>query len=211
MFTAGKSVQENALIIIRLLIQRPECLGPALAGDDVLGLQKVYDVVTTNKLDDSMPVNKSFSDSMSINKSFSDTVSVTNTSFTSQVLFSENGLDIILPFYNSLVKLLAWCSPDVTRLQTAISNDHNDLRRSVEKNTHHILCSLISKESILGVLALSFETATALQPEHKEVVLQFLDKVYGFTDVEFLTDLLFKSFIPDIKLALSLEVISPHT
>ena len=209
MFITGKSIQENALIIIRLLIQRPECLGPALAGDDVLGLQKVYDVVTANKLNDSMPVYKSFSDS-TVNKSFSDSVSVSNTSFTSQVLFSENGLDIILPFYNSLVKLLAWCSPDVTRLQTATSSDHNDLRRSVQKNTHHILCSLISKESILGVLSLSFETAKGLQPKHKEVVLQFLDKVYGYTNVEFLTDLLFKSFIPDIKLALSLEVIIPH-
>ena len=155
----------------------------------------------------SLDDNKSFSDSMSVRKSFSDSISVSNASFTSQLLFSSNDLDIILPFYNSLVKLLAWCSPDINRLQTATTNDHNDLRRSVQKNTHHILCSLISKESILGVLALSFEKARALQPKHKEVVLQFLDKVYGFTDVEFLTNLLFKSFIPDIKLALSLEVI----
>ena len=136
-------------------------------------------------------------------------MSISNTSFTSPVLFSGDGLVIILPFYNSLVKLLAWCSPDINRLQMAISSNHNDLRRSVQKNTHHILCSLISKEDILGVLALSFETAEALQPRHKEVLLQFLDKVYGFTNVEFLTNLLFKSFIPDIKLALSLEVINP--
>ena len=192
-FTTDKSVQENALIIIRLLIQRPECLGPALAGDDALGLQKVYDVVTSNKGDDSFNNSMSFSDSTS--------------SFSSSVLFSGSGLDvIILPFYNSLVKLLAWCSPDVERLQAAISNDNNDLRKSVQKNTHHILCSLISKENILGVLALSFECAKALQPKHKGVVLQFLDKVYGFTDVEFLTNLIFKSFTPDIKLALSPEV-----
>ena len=52
MFTVGKSVQENALIIIRLLIQRPECLGPALAGDDALGLEKVYDVTTSDRTDD---------------------------------------------------------------------------------------------------------------------------------------------------------------
>ena len=196
MFIIGKSVQENALIIIRLLIQRPECLGPALAGDDVLGLQKVYDAVTSNKLDYSFA-----------NKSFSDSMSVSNTSFTSSVLFGGDGVDIILPFYNSLVKLLAWCSPDIDRLQTASSSDNNDLRRSVQKNTHHILCSLISKESILGVLALSFEKAEELQPKHKEVVLQFLDKVYGLTDVEFLTNLLFESFIPDIKLALNHEVL----
>lgn len=193
MFTTGKSIQENALIIIRLLIQRPECLGPALAGDDAIGLEKVYDVTTTDNSDD-----------VFINKSLSDSISV---SFTSSMIFgSSNNLGITLPFYNSLVKLLAWCSPDTEKLQTPSNNNNNDLRRSVQKNTHHILCSLISKESILDVLALSFETVRALQPKHKEVVLQFLDKVYGFTDVEFLTKLLYKSFIPDIKLVLSLKV-----
>lgn len=198
MVTVGKSVHENALIIIRLLIQRPECLGPALTGDDALGLHKVYEIVTCNKMDD-MFINKSMSDSMSVSN-------ISFTSFTSSTLFGGSGLEIILPFYNSLVKLLAWCSPDVDRLQAAGTSDNNDLQKSVQKNTHHILCSLISKESILGVLALSFETAVALKPKHKEVVLQFLDKVYGFTDVEFLTNLLSKSFIPDIKLALSLKV-----
>lgn len=192
----GKSVQENALIIIRLLIQRPECLGPALAGDDALGLQKVYEVVTSNRVED-----------VFMNTSLSDSISVSNVSFTSSVIFGGSNLSVTLPFYNSLVKLLAWCSPDIDRLQAESSNNNNnDLRRSVQKNTHHILCSLISKESILGVLALSFETAEALLPKHKEVVLQFLDKVYGCMNVEFLTQLLSKSFIPDIKLVLSLKV-----
>jgi len=167
-----------------------------LAGDDVLGLDEVYKIATSNQLDETLISNKSLSDS----------ISVSNMSFTSSTLFGGSGLQIILPFYNSLVKLLAWCSPDVEHLQTASSYDNNNLSRSVQKNTHNILCSLISKESILGVLALSFETAIGLLPKHKEVVLQFLDKVYGFTDTEFLTNLLFKSFIPDIKLALSLEV-----
>ena len=154
-------------------------------------------MVTCSKEDDSFNDNMSFSGS--------------NASFSSSVLFSGDDLDIIiLPFYNSLVKLLAWCSPDVERLQAAaVSNDKNDLRKSVQKNTHHILCSLISKEDILGVLALSFECGKALQPKHKGVVLQFLDKVYGFTDVGFLTDLISKSFTPDIKLALSPEVKYP--
>ena len=195
-YYVGKSVQENALIIIRLLIQRPECLGPALAGD-ALGLEKVYEAVTNDKLDDSQLM--------------SDTISLSSVSFTSSTIFGGSGLQIILPFYNSLVKLLAWCSPDIDRLQTTNKNDKNDLQRSVQKNTHHILCSLISKQSILGVLALSFEKAKALLPKHKEVVLQFLDKVYGCTDAKFLTDLLSKSFIPDIKLALNLEVTTRYT
>lgn len=169
-----------------------------MAGDDVLGLEKVYEIATKNQLDETL-----------INKSLSDSISVSNVSFTSSAIFGGSGLQIILPFYNSLVKLLAWCSPDIEQLQATRGNsfnDNNNLSRLVQKNTHNILCSLISKENILGVLSLSFETAMGLLPKHKEVVLQFLDKVYGFTDAEFLTNLLFKSFIPDIKLALSLEV-----
>lgn len=31
--TLGESVEENANLVIRLLIRRPECLGPALRGE----------------------------------------------------------------------------------------------------------------------------------------------------------------------------------
>ena len=32
-FLAGDSVEENANLVVRLLIRRPECLGPALRGE----------------------------------------------------------------------------------------------------------------------------------------------------------------------------------
>ena len=32
-FHEGESIEENANLVIRLLIRRPECLGPALAGE----------------------------------------------------------------------------------------------------------------------------------------------------------------------------------
>jgi len=31
--TVGESVEENANLVVRLLIRRPECLGPALRGE----------------------------------------------------------------------------------------------------------------------------------------------------------------------------------
>jgi len=191
----GKSIQENALIIIRLLIQRPECLGPALAGDVSLGLATVYIKVTSDKDLHEPVVTRPFSDSISLNTS-------------SLYLQDGNGTDIVLPFYNSLVRLLAWCSPDIEQLQCAGTTCTNELERSVQQNTHHILCSLISKEDISNILALPFDESEILSPHHKEVVLQFLDKVYGCTDAEFLTELLCYSFIPDIKLALDLQQVS---
>ena len=190
--STGKSIQENALIIIGLLIQRPECLGPALAGDVSLGLDYVYTAVTSNKDLHEPTLTRSLSDSISINMS-------------SLYLSDGGGTDIVLPFYNSLVRLLAWCSPDIGQLQCGSSANTSELERSVQENTHHILCSLIKKEDISIILALPFDESEILSPHHKEVVIQFLDKVYGCTDAEFLTELLSNSFIPDIKLALDLN------
>lgn len=36
--TTGESVEENAYVVLRLLIRRPECFGPALRGDGGNGL-----------------------------------------------------------------------------------------------------------------------------------------------------------------------------
>lgn len=35
---AGESVEENANVVVRLLIRRPECFGPALRGEGGNGL-----------------------------------------------------------------------------------------------------------------------------------------------------------------------------
>lgn len=37
-FPAGESVEENANVVVRLLIRRPECFGPALRGEGGNGL-----------------------------------------------------------------------------------------------------------------------------------------------------------------------------
>lgn len=36
--TTGESIEENAYVVLRLLIRRPECFGPALQGDGGNGL-----------------------------------------------------------------------------------------------------------------------------------------------------------------------------
>lgn len=38
LLTAGESVEENANVVVRLLIRRPECFGPALRGEGGNGL-----------------------------------------------------------------------------------------------------------------------------------------------------------------------------
>lgn len=42
-FITGESVEENANLVIRLLIRRPECLGPALRGEGEGLLRAIID------------------------------------------------------------------------------------------------------------------------------------------------------------------------
>lgn len=42
-FGTGESVEENANLVIRLLIRRPECLGPALRGEGEGLLRAIID------------------------------------------------------------------------------------------------------------------------------------------------------------------------
>lgn len=42
-FLTGESVEENANLVIRLLIRRPECLGPALRGEGEGLLRAIVD------------------------------------------------------------------------------------------------------------------------------------------------------------------------
>lgn len=50
----GESVEENANLVIRLLIRRPECLGPALRGEGegllraIIDANKVTDIYISN-------------------------------------------------------------------------------------------------------------------------------------------------------------------
>jgi len=48
-FIIGESVEENANLVIRLLIRRPECLGPALRGEGEGLLRAIIDA---NKVTD---------------------------------------------------------------------------------------------------------------------------------------------------------------
>lgn len=50
-FLIGESVEENANLVIRLLIRRPECLGPALRGEGEGLLRAIIDANKVNLLD----------------------------------------------------------------------------------------------------------------------------------------------------------------
>uniref|UniRef100_A0A9J2Q184 Uncharacterized protein n=1 Tax=Ascaris lumbricoides TaxID=6252 RepID=A0A9J2Q184_ASCLU len=124
----GESVEENANLVIRLLIRRPECLGEAIAlSEDIRALEEGDDskVLTSGILGD-------------------------NPHYPSKETEDEDYLDLgaaTLDFYSSLVDLLAKCAPDPMTIQAG---------KGDSVRARAILRSLISLDDLGQILSLRF-------------------------------------------------------
>ncbi|KAK6027176.1 RIH domain protein, partial [Ostertagia ostertagi] len=140
----GENVEENANLVIRLLIRRPECLGVALKGEgqglfaafkEAIALSE--DIRVLEEEGDAAPMLKCglLGDSPS---------------YPSKEGEGEDYLDLgaaTLDFYSSLVDLLAKCAPD----RMAIQAGKGDSLRA-----RAILRSLISLDDLGQILSLRF-------------------------------------------------------
>lgn len=98
-WVSGESVEENANLVVRLLIRRPECLGPALRGEGQGLLKAMKDAIA---LSESIAAN--------VDPALKE---------------DEDYIDMgeaILNFYSVLVDLLGRCAPDVHQLAHARSD-----------------------------------------------------------------------------------------
>lgn len=135
----GESVEENANLVIRLLIRRPECLGPALRGEGE-GLMRA--IVDANKMSERI------ANRLKFNSDQDD-----GTNFNHPLPESEGDEDYIdtgaaiLGFYCTLVDLLGRCAPE----SSVIDQGKNESLRA-----RAILRSLVPLEDLQGVLSLKF-------------------------------------------------------
>lgn len=95
----GESVEENSNLVVRLLIRKPECLGPALRGEGAGLLRAMQDAI-------------SLSESL---------VGNVDPALRESEDFVDMG-EAILNFYSVLVDLLGRCSPDAQQLVQARSD-----------------------------------------------------------------------------------------
>ncbi|XP_017777975.1 PREDICTED: ryanodine receptor [Nicrophorus vespilloides] len=201
----GESVEENANLVIRLLIRRPECLGPALRGEGEGLLRAIIDA---NKMSERI------SDRRRMMEEAEGTVNVAQF----QHPLPENDDDedyidtgaAILSFYCTLVDLLGRCAPD----SSVIALGKNESLRA-----RAILCSLVPLEDLQGVLSLKFtihnpaageerpksDMPSGLLPGHKQSVVLFLERVYGIETQELFFKLLEEAFLPDLRCATILD------
>nr|ALL55473.1 ryanodine receptor [Spodoptera exigua] len=199
----GESVEENANLVIRLLIRRPECLGPALRGEGE-GLLKA--IVDANKM----------SERIADRRKLREMEQEGDVSFSHPLPESDDDEDYIdtgaaiLNFYCTLVDLLGRCAPDAG----VIALGKNESLRA-----RAILRSLVPLEDLQGVLSLRFtlnnpaageerpksDMPSGLIPGHKQSVGLFLERVYGIETQELFYKLLEEAFLPDLRAATMLD------
>ncbi|CAH1792824.1 unnamed protein product, partial [Owenia fusiformis] len=220
----GESVEENASLVVRLLIRRPESLGPALRGEGGGLLKAMKDGI---KMSEQIAASKGDENSGFLQAVADEDEDGAQYLLQSKWDFStlppdddEDYIDMggaILTFYSVLVDLLGRCAPG----EEAIKAGRSDSLRA-----RAILRSLVSMEDLEGVLGLRFilpvsspqqqveeaeneatkeDLPPGLLPIHKAAIVLFLERVYGIEDQLTFFRLLENCFLPDLRAATTLD------
>ena len=212
LLSSGEPVQENAHVIVRLLIQHSECLGPALAGD-AHGLYKVYSIAIEQLPFSEAELPSNSQSRETLNRSFSRESTMSSQSSLLSCSLNLTTQDV-LTFYSDLLLLLAYCAAGTTvdhahpgqgsaySMQKCLSKQ----KQSAIARTRNILQNLIKTDDLVGILSLKFARGPerGVSPSNKEAAVLFLERAYGITSPELLLKLLTDAFLPDLKLALKL-------
>ncbi|XP_041448917.1 ryanodine receptor isoform X10 [Drosophila obscura] len=202
----GESVEENANLVIRLLIRRPECLGPALRGEGE-GLFRA--IVEANRMSERISDRCKMQDE-------AEGTTIAGLNFTHPLPEGDEDDDYIdtgaaiLNFYCTLVDLLGRCAPDAS----VIEQGKNESLRA-----RAILRSLVPLEDLQGVLSLKFtlsqtgpgeekpksDMPSGLLPNNKQSIVLFLERVYGIETQDLFYRLLEDAFLPDLRTATILD------
>ncbi|OXB59191.1 hypothetical protein ASZ78_007396 [Callipepla squamata] len=199
-FCNGESVEENANVVVRLLIRRPECFGPALRGEGGNGLLAAMEEaiqISEDSTRDGPSPNNGSSKTLEIEDQEDDTIHMGNA---------------IMTFYAALIDLLGRCAPEMHLIHAG---------KGEAIRIRSILRSLIPLEDLVGVISIPFHMPTIAKdgtvvepdmsagfcPDHKAAMVLFLDRVYGIEDQDFLLHLLEVGFLPDLRAAASLDTV----
>ncbi|KAG7226578.1 hypothetical protein INR49_003735 [Caranx melampygus] len=202
-FCNGESVEENANVVVRLLIRRPECFGPALRGEGGDGLLAAMEEAIKISQDPSR-------DGPSPTSESSRTLSDMLEEEEDDTIHMGNA---IMTFYAALIDLLGRCAPEMHLIHAG---------KGEAIRIRAILRSLIPIEDLVGVISIPFsmpnlgkdgmvvepDMSAGFCPDHKAAMVLFLDRVYGIEDQNFLLHLLEVGFLPDLRAAASLDTVA---
>ncbi|XP_037096863.1 ryanodine receptor 3-like isoform X3 [Syngnathus acus] len=198
-FVNGESVEENSSVVVKLLIRRPECFGPALRGEGGNGLlaamKEAIKISETPALDLPGSVQGVSCDVSADGDDEEEVVHMGNA---------------IMSFYSALIDLLGRCAPEMHLINKG---------KGEALRIRAILRSLVPTEDLVGIISIPLKTPIVNKdgsvtepdmsawfcPDHKAPMVLFLDRVYGIEDQSFLLHLLEVGFLPDLRAANSLD------
>ncbi|XP_051829609.1 ryanodine receptor 3 [Antechinus flavipes] len=203
-FVNSESVEENATVVVKLLIRRPECFGPALRGEGGNGLlaamQGAIKISENPALD--LP-----------SQGYKREINSEEDDSEEEIVHMGNS---IMSFYSALIDLLGRCAPEMHLIQTG---------KGEAIRIRSILRSLVPTEDLVGIISIPLKLPTVNKdgsvnepdmaanfcPDHKAPMVLFLDRVYGIEDQTFLLHLLEVGFLPDLRASTSLDTVSLST
>ncbi|XP_053908876.1 ryanodine receptor 1 isoform X1 [Cuculus canorus] len=205
-FVNGESVEENANVVVRLLIRRPECFGPALRGEGGSGLLAAIQDAIGIAQDPARDGPSGRRDRR-------------REPFGGEEPPEENRVHLgnaIMSFYAALIDLLGRCAPEMHLIQAG---------KGEALRIRAILRSLVPLEDLVGIISLPLQLpafgkdgavleprmAASFVPEHKAPMVLFLDRVYGVETQDFLLHVLEVGFLPDMRAAASLDTVAFST
>ncbi|XP_077408297.1 ryanodine receptor 3 isoform X2 [Vanacampus margaritifer] len=195
-FCNGESVEENANVVVKLLIRRPECFGPALRGEGGQGLLAAMKEAIKISEDPALDLPKP-------------SAAITTGSGEEEEEIIHMG-NAIMSFYSALIDLLGRCAPEMHLINAG---------KGEALRIRAILRSLVPTTDLVGVISIPLtkpvvnkdgqvtepDMSACFCPDHKAPMVLFLDRVYGIEDQSFLLQLLEVGFLPDLQTAASLD------
>uniref|UniRef100_A0A669D3V1 Ryanodine receptor 3 n=1 Tax=Oreochromis niloticus TaxID=8128 RepID=A0A669D3V1_ORENI len=193
-FCNGESVEENANVVVKLLIRRPECFGPALRGEGGQGLLAAMEEAIKISEDPALDLPKT-------------PVLLKSGEEEGEVIHMGNA---IMSFYSALIDLLGRCAPEMHLINAG---------KGEALRIRAILRSLVPTSDLVGVISIPLkmpvvnkdgtvtepDMSACFCPDHKAPMVLFLDRVYGIEDQSFLLQMLEVGFLPDLRASASLD------
>ncbi|XP_066532570.1 ryanodine receptor 3 [Hoplias malabaricus] len=192
-FVNGESVEENANVVVKLLIRHPECFGPALRGEGGQGLLAA--MLEAIKISENPALDLPTGSPVVGDEGEEEVAHMGNS---------------IMSFYSGLIDLLGRCAPEMHLINKG---------KGEALRIRAILRSLVPTKDLVGSISIPLKLPAINKdgsvtepdmnatfcPEHKAPMVLFLDRVYGIEDQSFLLNLLEVGFLPDLRASASLD------
>uniref|UniRef100_A0A8C3CSH5 Ryanodine receptor 3 n=1 Tax=Cairina moschata TaxID=8855 RepID=A0A8C3CSH5_CAIMO len=203
-FVNSESVEENASVVVKLLIRRPECFGPDLRGEGGNGLLAA--------MQEAIRISENPSRDLP-SQGYKREGYGREEEEEEEIVHMGNA---IMSFYSALIDLLGRCAPEMHLIQSG---------KGEAIRIRSILRSLVPTEDLVGIISIPLKLSTVNKdgtvnepdmsanfcPDHKAPMVLFLDRVYGIKDQTFLLHLLEVGFLPDLRASASLDTVSLST